>query len=335
MSSTMTIPSRPSTSLSWADDDEDDFDFEAWKSTADISAPSFETLPPLQLPTAEPEPSFTTTVSSSWVAVEPNQVSDPDCETSFGKSVLLCRLMADKLDAPAYPEMSAWGKEKRVSYAANWVRMKLYGRWGFRTTVLFRPSGLCQVEFCEQEEVVDTQAIELVGEDGDGAKIREPGMAICLEEAFVEEVQLSTTPPGSPSSLKLITSFTPIRTPDEGYYSDTSPPISPTLPISQEALDSSICTAHVGMSPVKENNQKHGRHDSFDVFRSLESEHIGTSKDTSPDLPYIDGNPTFSTYLCNTVETGWFLISQLPWTSLAMTVAGAVAGGLMHMARQC
>ncbi|KAL5116510.1 hypothetical protein ACEQ8H_005631 [Pleosporales sp. CAS-2024a] len=38
------------TKFNWADDDSDDFDFDAWKATADTSAPKLSDLPPLQVP---------------------------------------------------------------------------------------------------------------------------------------------------------------------------------------------------------------------------------------------------------------------------------------------
>ncbi|KAJ4368452.1 hypothetical protein N0V83_006809 [Neocucurbitaria cava] len=63
---TATLSIRPSPTFNWADDDEDDFDFETWKARADTSAPTVEDLGPLQLaPTAEDNsPLFTVTATA-------------------------------------------------------------------------------------------------------------------------------------------------------------------------------------------------------------------------------------------------------------------------------
>jgi hypothetical protein len=49
MASSLPISNRPS-KFNWADDDEDEWDFDTWKATADTSAPALDSLPQLQLP---------------------------------------------------------------------------------------------------------------------------------------------------------------------------------------------------------------------------------------------------------------------------------------------
>ncbi len=65
-----TFNSRPSTPINWADDDEDDFDFDAWKATVDNSAPTVQDLGPLQ-PTLAQEEESPFSLSVSKVANEP------------------------------------------------------------------------------------------------------------------------------------------------------------------------------------------------------------------------------------------------------------------------
>jgi hypothetical protein len=157
------MSSRPA-SRSWADDDEDDFDLEAWKSTADTSAPSATSLPPLQLPTTEVEPSFTMTVpapaptpglaptfkpeSSATALAAFHQAQDIEA----AKITLLNRALADWPDAPAYPEMNNYGADRRSGYSANWKRAKVAGGWDCRGVVMFRASGLRHMQVCQTEE---------------------------------------------------------------------------------------------------------------------------------------------------------------------------------------
>ncbi|CBX94123.1 predicted protein [Plenodomus lingam JN3] len=78
---------RPTSSCDWAADDDDDFDFEAWKANADASAPSISELGPLQPivgKSQEDEATLTTqypTSLSSSPSIDSN-TSDIDINTS-------------------------------------------------------------------------------------------------------------------------------------------------------------------------------------------------------------------------------------------------------------
>jgi hypothetical protein len=149
-------------SKSWAEDDDDDFDLEAWKSTADTSAPSATSLPPLQLPAAKTEPSFTITIPAKTpdsdpvfkCELTPARLAPFQCqEVESAKFRLVHRALADLPAPSAYLEMSNWGVEKRSCYSANWNRMKVAGGWDCRDVAMFRTSGLRYEESREREEI--------------------------------------------------------------------------------------------------------------------------------------------------------------------------------------
>ncbi|KAF1846432.1 uncharacterized protein K460DRAFT_406637 [Cucurbitaria berberidis CBS 394.84] len=188
---TATLSNRPSRSFNWADDEEDDFDFESWKATADTSAPSIKDLTPLQLPPSEDESQFTVTKlelskehASSTVSGEfpllddtsstVQQPSDGEAEVTgeaewqCAHDQLVCRALQDSSDMPAYGEMSYYDEynpspHKRANYTQNWNQMKANSGLDCRRPVLYRSSSLRQVFFFEEDEI--TEPIEPADED--------------------------------------------------------------------------------------------------------------------------------------------------------------------------
>ncbi|KAH7395379.1 hypothetical protein DE146DRAFT_765238 [Phaeosphaeria sp. MPI-PUGE-AT-0046c] len=201
--STTTISMQPASKFNWADDDEDDaFDLEAWKATADISAPSAESLPPLQpQDSASSTSTYYTTISPALACAAapwsdyppPTPIPSPPTavlatsalpeEYHLDASATAWRALRDLPDLPAYPELSAC-KNARQYYAREWSFMKMRSGLDGRVAALYRFSPLREVWYANHEGevqevlalvpiepcVLDTQEIEevvVVEEDDD------------------------------------------------------------------------------------------------------------------------------------------------------------------------
>lgn len=165
---TSTISTQPASKFNWADDDEDDdFDLEAWKATADISAPSAESMPPLQLDDSS-SPCYTTIhTSTSALAPETSPYSTcsppptPSPAAAIPAAVLeqyhaftavaAWRALHRVPDPPAYPELSEW-KGIRQYYAREWKNMKVRSGADCRYLVMYRCSLLRWGWTAEYEE---------------------------------------------------------------------------------------------------------------------------------------------------------------------------------------
>jgi hypothetical protein len=360
MSPTMAITNRPSLSFNWADDDDDDFDYESWKSTADISAPTIESLPSLQLPALRDEPSFITscsvTESVTWTASKECRPSAPTHETTdwrCGKAVLSWRATAELPNLPAYSEMSGWtngviSTGKRVNYALNWANMKAHGGYNCKLPVQFRGSRLRKVEFGEQKEVVEVKktdtTIALEQNTLEKSVSESHGTKDAHDTSIVDSsthhlVTPSNTAHSSPPTLDM---SEPVHFTDEGYCSDSSPPISPTLSAREKFLDAPIDTTQVGISPVAtfiEGSRRYGSQNTLksdqegDIILASRSE-LEDSINASPDLKHINQSSGILTCISSAAATGWFLLSQVPWTTVAIVTAGIVVGTAMHLARR-
>lgn len=142
------ISSRPFKSFSrnWADDDEDDFDFDTWVATGDrTSAPSMESLPPLQLQDSSSSkeqeeeeqlaifgPKSTTQVAH-WAQHPPEMPFQHhhavDMDEVSGAKTVAQRLISDRPAKPAFWESSHWQNgvlslDERAEYACNWKKMQ-------------------------------------------------------------------------------------------------------------------------------------------------------------------------------------------------------------------
>ena len=180
---------RPSTPFKWADDDEDDFDFESWKATADTSMPCIAELGPLQYLSAEEEIDLLFHTSGSESSEDSNTVSSeehdaaPPLELPKSQEVLdneaaeahQCTAFYSlnrEPDRPTYPEMSFYpdrscSPEVRVNYASNWKQYKVDSRLDRRREMLFRPSKLRHVAHVDDEDPLDIKDDEDFGLDFD------------------------------------------------------------------------------------------------------------------------------------------------------------------------
>lgn len=167
-----TISTSPTSKFNWADDDDDDdFDFDTWKATADISAPSAESLGPLNFEgaaEAEPTPTIHYDTLSKLPPNKEAPCKNEDAAASVettpaitarkivnailenmdqydGKMCTAWRALRDDLPAPpAYPELNAWESERK-GYAQEWKAMKQRSGWdGKCGPTLYRFSPLCQ-----------------------------------------------------------------------------------------------------------------------------------------------------------------------------------------------
>lgn len=198
--STLTISTKPS-KINWADDEEDDFDFETWKSTADTSAPDLSSLPPLQLPSSSPdtEPtytSFTAGESAPWAdstsaplppPPPPPKIDWSNVDFRCAKPMLAWRAVEKAPGAPAYSEMGdCWGR--RVGYSGMWAGMKAGSGWDCRGTVLFRGSKLRMGEVVEEDEA-DVKVVEEEVEEA-GQQDVEQEMVVKMKDEEVVEHEL-------------------------------------------------------------------------------------------------------------------------------------------------
>ncbi|KAH7088708.1 hypothetical protein FB567DRAFT_590826 [Paraphoma chrysanthemicola] len=171
--SSISLSSRPSGSINWADDDEDDFDFEAWKATADTSAPTVDSLPPLQLPPPEVEPLLVVcgnekvNDAAPWAAEPAQQPEVPKLDLDqmdewCGKRTAAWRAVNDRSSRPAYPTLSAYEggllcADQRVNYASNWQKTKVECGLNCKRTAMLMLSTLRMVTFVEPDEVADDE----------------------------------------------------------------------------------------------------------------------------------------------------------------------------------
>ncbi|KAF2029632.1 hypothetical protein EK21DRAFT_89575 [Setomelanomma holmii] len=181
MSST-TISNHPARSINWADDDEDDFDFEAWKATADTSAPTAESLPPLQLPPAEDvEPPlivcgggpvneaapWATELLQDAAAV---RLEYEAVDWKCGQSQVVFRAVNDRPAPPAYLTMSTYDGDmicfhQRVNYSHNWQKAKVYCGMNCKIPAMHMPTPLRMVTNAQhEEEVKEPEMLEVVDE---------------------------------------------------------------------------------------------------------------------------------------------------------------------------
>jgi hypothetical protein len=313
MSTTMTISNTTTTSIkiNWADDDSDDFDFEAWKVTADISAPSIGSLPPLQIPVneSEDEPFYTSTTNTTapWTTNEPTRdeykLALETTDWRCGASTLAWRATSKVPDRPAYVEMSAWDNGvicawNRVQYSRNWKCWKVGAGADCRRTAQFRSTTLKEVDTHEVDEV---------------------------------EVDVaSTTAPVIPPLTIIV---------DEGYYSDTSSLDSPTFRFctSQEDVDIPVSTTQIGLGTATK-FVRHRRVDSQNALKKItkareadsdggvvveESQHIVFDVSGGED-------ETLENISTRAATKDWYYT----WTTAALITTGIILSGSMYLMRK-
>jgi hypothetical protein len=342
----MTTQTR--SNFNWADDDEDDFDFESWKATADTSAPTADSLPPLQLLASEIEPAFATTFSSSneiapWAVSEPNHVSTPDAHLQTtdwrcAKPLLAWRAMQDTPDAPAYPELSAWDNGVsspgyRVQYSQHWKNWKVNAGVDCRFPALLRGSRLKEVEMAEEEE------LEIL-----------PDMVVDLNP----ELPLDSDDTSQDAQDARSTTTTDSVL-DEGYYSDESRLPSPTDSTFQKDLDAPASITCVGLSTATK-FAKHSRLDSMDALKEITIVYEDTIDDgavtedvqDNPSVVRLAGEdeslkaavvPGFTpvdlnSRLFKAVTMGWSYLPAVPWTTATVLTSGIALVSAMHMWRK-
>ncbi|KAL6710109.1 hypothetical protein ACN47E_009900 [Coniothyrium glycines] len=218
----MSFPNHPTTSFSWADDEEDDFDLEAWRASADTSAPTANDLGPLHVPSSEDEseefisiPSTSRPTASSLQEQAEQQAKTkpaltfdsrglPEFKGSQEKQIetavyiLLERALRDKSAAPAYNEMS-WDIATRYKYADSWRSMKVKSGLDCRRPVQFKCSPLQHVMGAQEEEApsepesivgeIDDEEVEwlLLQEDADTLEDLPPRQFVEIDISLVTE----------------------------------------------------------------------------------------------------------------------------------------------------
>lgn len=163
MSSIPVQPIQPKAPFSWADDEEDDFDFETWKANVDTSAPTICDLPPLQIPldTSEGDEAYEETILEMLrdLSDDREECLIPDTVDARGfpdfkiatyiqvqhaAHVLTTHALKEAPALPAYPELST-ETEFRSSYASSWLKMKEDRKLNSRYPTLFKISALSTV----------------------------------------------------------------------------------------------------------------------------------------------------------------------------------------------
>jgi hypothetical protein len=355
--SDMSISSRPSPTLSWADDD-DDFDFDAWKATADISAPTIESLPSLQHPATEVEIpfAFSTTASEAapWAVPEHVQKDAPkahdhaDIDWRYGAAMLTWHALADAPQPAAYPEINGCEGKSRVNYSSNWGHLKIDAGYDCRCPAIFRTSPLRQVMMNEIEILPVDLALDPV-------LVEIPLMEVIdLASDDATAPTTDTTPYLSPTNSEVEQTY---GIADEGYHSAESRPISPTLSDSDNDFDTLPSTSQVGLLTAvafSRKGQKHQRHDSLDPLKDTgryyrakdkvvemllgasedEALDVAENSNVSPPLDNIDKHSAISSYISNAVTKSWTYACGVDWKTLVIITAGVVLGGAMHISRQ-
>jgi hypothetical protein len=339
--STMSISTYPSANLSWADDD-DDFNFEVWKATADISAPSIESLPPLQLPVSDCELPFTSPAPTNDVAPEaaPEPVLNSrltlkdltEVDRRCGTAMLTWRALQDAPEPPAYPEMNdGWETKKRVNYSGNWARMKVHGDWDCRFPVMFRASRLREVE------AIDIAPVEMKEYEN----LPEQAVDLALDPAKTTSCLYS-----SDSAVSAACYIG-----DEGYYSEDSPSLSPTPSTSDNHFEASFTTTQIGLSTAASfirKRPKHQRNDSQDALKKdgksngavtegiTATGDVPASHDNNASLAIenIEERPGNLNCFLYAATKGWSYSFQVDWKTVVIITAGMVLGGAMHLGRR-
>ncbi|KAH7069199.1 hypothetical protein BKA63DRAFT_570054 [Paraphoma chrysanthemicola] len=274
------ISSRPPSFVNWADDDEDDFDFEAWKATADTSAPTVDSLPPLQLPPAEVEPLLFVCGNEKindaalWTAEPTQQPEAPKIDLSqidewCGKRTAAWRAVNDRPSRPAYPTMSAHEGgllclDQRINYASNWQKTKVKCGLNCKFTAMLMLSSLRMVTVVEPEEVADVEAeieVQTTVEEASGSSHqvsdseeedspRSTPPSLADDECTVIEDKVADNDTGIPTQQELLedsetkTQET-LRTPDIVSASEDSPITTTTDSSDDESSDTKDDTTNI------------------------------------------------------------------------------------------
>ncbi|EFQ88907.1 hypothetical protein PTT_15019 [Pyrenophora teres f. teres 0-1] len=169
-STTTTALGCNSRKFNWADDDEDDFDFETWKASADTSAPTPEELGSLQLSDSsdtssdeddndeeEQEVETAGTMSHSCLSI---LFYDLPTQLAEGRYQALATAIGPRLegketcDLPAYPELNhRHHRERRYCYARQFQEERLF--WCRDRATVYRASHLAIATHIDDAETID------------------------------------------------------------------------------------------------------------------------------------------------------------------------------------
>lgn len=203
------ISMQPSTARNWADDDEDDFDLDAWKATVDNSAPTIDDLGPLQAAGAVEdeyvedgyEVAQFTAPAQSKSRFDYSSVH-PDYWPTFARAAMDVDREGNSKLRPAYVEMSIFDNglpspQERRNYSSSWRDTKVMNGCNMKMTAMMKPSPLQQSMTWE--------------EDSEGKYIKEAGIlhpsmsppVLYYDFPSDEEQDEARTPPGSPPTVLL------------------------------------------------------------------------------------------------------------------------------------
>lgn len=330
------------TGSNWDDDDED-FNLEVYNAAATAfptPAPTTNDINPLQrLPAIEEEEDEGEVEQLSSPVVS-NANTAYDCDPDFWP--LYARKGTKLWDCtpsrPAYSELSHDGfycyPDQRVEYHANWVATKLRMGANMRSPMMMKPSPLKLSRtwvqgstgvFCREAGCLFSPAPSL----------REDGSSD-------EERDEAKTPPGSPPTVLHKDGVEEVSSPIQAYAYDTDQnqedPTTGAIDLTAHNIDvgriNLVCKTD-DVNSIAENIDAGG------ILRIPESnkalvEHspqVPNTASTSPDLKYIH-NHTNTSLVWIAVATGWFALSALPWSRIAIASAGTLFDIVASIARR-
>jgi hypothetical protein len=313
------ISNKPSNFV-WADDEEDDWDFDTHTATTDNSAPTLDSLPPLQVSSTEEETTYavysspTSVVEAAPEDTPPLQYNAPVYYHPGDGNIMTARtLIQDRHHArPAYPDMSSYEDgmlepSRTVSYSSNWQHTKIRCGWDGREIALLRISKLCQVDTIK----VDTTTADEIEEI--------PRTDSCIDSDTLDPIE-------------------PICTGDEGYYTDSSRPTSPSSPTSQERLSISCCATQVGIALAMSFFSLRGSPSQKTIEIDDEPLDAITSPPTTErpaqDIDIIDEKPGLSTPSSRAAVMSWLFATNTTLITTAFVATGLLAGTGMYLVRR-
>ena len=340
--SSLPISDKPS-KFNWADDDKDDWDFETYCATTKISAPTLDSLPPLQLSPAQDDTSYgiyssaTTTEEAKEAVTEdttPTQNESSDFYPGNGNATVAWRHINDRDDARlAYTYMSYYDDGspspfKRERYSFHWKGTKAALGWDGRKTALLWPSKLAQVETIESD-ITTTQ---------DAQDAQSP----VEEPTHAEDEDVDVPRNDSCIDSDMLDLLEPVCTGDEGYYTDSSRSTSPASPKTEEKLRASYCATKVGISPalplfalrcIPAQQAVEKEEDELDGIDYILTFPTLTEK-PAQGIDIVDEKSDFSAPSSQATALSWLCAANTSLITTAFMATGILAGAGMYLARR-
>ena len=166
-------------------------------------------------------------------------------------------------------------------------------------------------------------------------------------EEVVEEVDFAPERVEMDSPLTIVTNKDALKTlriPDEGYYTDESPLVSPTGGAREEGVEVSVSTSQVGLAPLRKFT-RHRRVDSQDALKKikkLDESEIDDGETAEEDQVMAldaDGGDgglldDISMRLSDAAAKSWYFVATQPWTTAGAITSSIVLGGSIYLLRK-